>query len=395
MDKEPATDIPVGLSREELSHYADLARTFSGKSVASLFEGEHPDGDLSRLPAVLDTAFTIGLAASPDRSLPGSQYGIWGSAVDELGPAPSLLLLSVVAETCGGVAMCLHSQGVASAIALRAKGGPAPARVRLCLQEGPYPPHAGVLARPGEDAPARIETTAAEERGGYVIRGAKSFSYSMEGAGAFVVFTRAKDRWACFLAPAGQGGITVTDAGARTGLRACRLDHVAFDGVELPREARIDGGDAEELVSRALFLNWSGMSAIAVGIARGSVAAARAYASERYQGVSLIEKHPAVKMLIAGADAAARSAEAAVMALADCAIGSRGALARAAAAKLAATELAARAVTDSMQVLGGYGYMEDFGMEKRLRDVMVLRTACGPPAYLKQMFFDLTGEYAS
>ena len=100
-------------------------------------------------------------------------------------------------------------------------------------------------------------------------------------------------------------------------------------------------------------------------------------------------------MLIAGADAAAAPRKPRSWRLADCAIGSRGALARAAAAKLAATELAARAVTDSMQVLGGYGYMEDFGMEKRLRDVMVLRTACGPPAYLKQMVFDLSGEYAS
>jgi alkylation response protein AidB-like acyl-CoA dehydrogenase len=99
-------------------------------------------------------------------------------------------------------------------------------------------------------------------------------------------------------------------------------------------------------------------------------------------------------MLVAGSDAAARSAEATVMALADCAVGSRAGLARAAAAKLAATELAARAITDSLQVFGGYGYMEDFGMEKRLRDIAVLRSAGGPPSYLKQMVFDLTGEDA-
>jgi alkylation response protein AidB-like acyl-CoA dehydrogenase len=394
MEKDLNPGNPAGLTQEEILHYTDLARTFAKKSVASLFGGEYPDGDLSRLPAVLDTAFAIGLAASPDRSLPGSQYGIWGSALDELGPAPSLLLLSTVAEACGGVAMCLHAQGVASNLALRAKGPSAPARVRLCLQEGPYPPSAAVLEAPAEHVPARIETVAAEERGRYVIRGAKSFSYAMEGATANVVLARLGERWACFLVPSGDARITVTDAGKRTGLRACRLDHVAFDGVEVPREARIDEGDAGALAARALFLNWAGMSAIAAGIARGAVAAARAYADERYQGGALIREHAAVKMLIAGAAAAADAAGAAVMALADCGIGSRAGLARAAGTKLSVTELAARAVTDSLQVFGGYGYMEDFGMEKRLRDMAVLRSAGGPPTCLKQALFDFAGEDA-
>ena len=394
MDKDFATAGPAGLSQEEITHYKDLARTFAKKSVASLFGGEHPDGDLSRLPSVLDTAFTIGLAASPDRSMPGSQYGIWGSATNELGPAPSLILLATVAETCGGVAMCLHAQGVASNLALVARGPSAPVRVRLCLQEGPYPPSAAVLAAPGDNAPARIETVAAEEGGKYVIRGAKSFSYAIEGATASVVLARLGERWACFLVPSGDPRIAVTEAGRRTGLRACRLDHVAFDGVEVPREARIDDGDGKALAGRALFLNWAGMSAIAAGIARGAVAAARAYADERYQGGALIREHAAVKMLIAGAAAAADAAGSAVMALADCDIGSRAALARAAGTKLSVTGLCMRAVSDSLQVFGGYGYMEDFGMEKRLRDMAVLRSAGGPPTYLKQAVFDLTGEDA-
>jgi alkylation response protein AidB-like acyl-CoA dehydrogenase len=185
-----------------------------------------------------------------------------------------------------------------------------------------------------------------------------------------------------------------TDAGHRTGLRACRLDHLEFRGAAVPRAARLDDGNAAELVARALFLNWAGMSAIAVGIAKGAVAAARTYAADRYQGGTRIEEHAAVKMLIAGSESAVRSAESTVQSLRDCAIGSLRGLARAAAAKLTVMELCARAVTDCLQTFGGYGYMEDFGMEKRLRDVTVLKSACGPPTYLKQLIFDLTKEDA-
>jgi alkylation response protein AidB-like acyl-CoA dehydrogenase len=57
-------------------------------------------------------------------------------------------------------------------------------------------------------------------------------------------------------------------------------------------------------------------------------------------------------------------------------------------------ELCSRAVTDCLQTFGGYGYMEDFGMEKRLRDVTVLKSASGSPTYLKQIIFDIEKEGA-
>jgi alkylation response protein AidB-like acyl-CoA dehydrogenase len=56
--------------------------------------------------------------------------------------------------------------------------------------------------------------------------------------------------------------------------------------------------------------------------------------------------------------------------------------------RLAALSLSASAVTDAMQVLGGYGYMEDYGMEKRLRDVTVLKSMAGTPQYLKRFIFE-------
>jgi alkylation response protein AidB-like acyl-CoA dehydrogenase len=137
-----------------------------------------------------------------------------------------------------------------------------------------------------------------------------------------------------------------------------------------------------------------GMAAIATGIAKGAAGAARKYTAERYQGGTQIEEHPAVKMLIAGAEAGIASAQATVFSLQDVSLDSLQGLRKSAAAKLTVMELCSRAVTDCLQTFGGYGYMEDFGMEKRLRDVTVLKSASGSPTYLKQIIFDIEKEGA-
>ncbi|MFA5321358.1 MAG: acyl-CoA dehydrogenase [Smithella sp.] len=392
MEKEP---VP-GICAEDVMHYQDLAHQYARKSINPIFEGEYSDGNLSLLPEKMKIAFDIGIAATPDESLSGCQYGIWGGATDEQGMMPSLLLLSTIAETCGGVAMCLHVQGVASSLLLQAKRELSftPVTVGLCLQEGFCPPFLGTIISPDKDAPAQIATTAALKNNKYIINGSKSFVYSMNDVDAYVVLARVNNKWGCFLIGENEKGIERTDAGARTGLRACLVEQVTFNNVEIPQEARIDDGDARELVIRALNLNWTGMAAIAVGIAKGAAEAARKYAAERYQGGTQIEEHPAVKMLIAGAEAGIASAQATVFSLQDSSLDSLQGLRKSAAAKLTVMDLCSRAVTDCLQTFGGYGYMEDFGMEKRLRDVTVLKSASGSPTYLKHIIFDIEKEGA-
>jgi hypothetical protein len=392
MDRETVS----GICAEDVMHYQELARQFSKKSVLPIFQGEYSDGNLSLLPAVLKTAFETGIAAASDESLNGCHYGVWGGAVEETGIIPSVLLLSIIAETCGGIAMCLHAQGVASNLLLQSKSKLpfTPVKAGLCLQEGFCPPFWKTIISPDKDAPARIMTTAEQKNNKYVLNGSKSFVCSMNGVDAYVVLARVNEKWGCFLVDAKEKGIARTDVGVRTGLRACLVEDVKFNNVEITLEARIDDGDACKLVLRALNLNWTGMSAIAVGIAKSAAAVARKYASERYQGGVQIEEHAAVKMLIAGSEASIASAEATLHALQDGDLDSARYLKKSAAAKLTVMELCSRAVTDCLQTFGGYGYMEDFGMEKRLRDVTVLKSASGSSTYLKQLIFDIEKEGA-
>lgn len=386
----------ASICAEDVAHYQDLARQYSKKSIAPIFDGEYSDGNLLLLPEKMKTAFEIGIAASSDESLSGCQYGIWGGATDETGIMPSVLLLSVIAETCGGVAMCLHAQGIASHLLLQAKGKLPflPVKAGLGFQEGFCPPSLDTIMSPDKDVPAKITTVAEQKDNKYIINGSKSFVYSITGVDAYVVLARVNETWGCFLVGAKEKGVERSDVGVRTGLRACLVEHVTFSQVDVSPDARIDGGDARELVIRAMNLHWTGMTAIAVGIARGAAAAARKYAAERYQGGTQIEEHPAVKMLIAGAEASIAAAEATLHALPHCDFRSFSGLKKSAAAKLTIMELCSRAVTDCLQTFGGYGYMEDFGMEKRLRDVTVLKSASGSPTYLKQLIFDIEKEGA-
>lgn len=380
----------MSISILEMKSFIDTTHAYAARDVSAIFDGVHADGVADRIDEVLDTAFGIGLAASPDPGQPGHDYGIWGAALEDTGLFSSASMLSAVAEVCGGVAMNLHSQGLASSIIVQsgARPDPMPVRVAPAIQEEFGLPGWGTLGDPGLDAPAHVLSEARQEGEGYCIRGFKPFVYSMCGVDAMVVFCRVNDKWGCFLVPLASGGLSCTPVGVRTGLRAAQLSHVSFNGVTVSTSARLDDGDALPLLRHALSLNWLGIAAIGSGIARGAVRAARKYAAERYQGGTILENLPAVRMLIAGAEANMEAAFALVRQASAFEPGAPGLMRSCAMARLAGLRLAADAITDSLQVLGGYGYMEDYGMEKRLRDIATLKCMAGTPQYLKQFIFE-------
>jgi alkylation response protein AidB-like acyl-CoA dehydrogenase len=115
------------------------------------------------------------------------------------------------------------------------------------------------------------------------------------------------------------------------------------------------------------------LGACAGGSAEAAVAAARAYAHERYQGGVMIDQHEAVALMLEANAAHVAAARAALCAAADeFADGEPRTWRAALRAKVATAPLATNAALDAVQCLGGYGYMRDYGLEKRLRDVVAL-----------------------
>ena len=380
----------MNLTYEEVYHFEKLARDFSKKTILPMFEGDLADGDLTKLDDVLKKAFDIGIAASAKDSMQGSEYGVWGSSIERSGLLTSLVLLSVIAETCGGIAMCLHAQGLGVNLlqAARGKLPEVPDRPAVCLQEEPGMPLLEAITSPSKTDATGTDTCVIREETCYLINGSKRFVYGMPQTDALVVFARMEDQWGCFMIPVDSPGIEIIDAGNRTGLRACALNHVTFNNVQIPLDHRIDADDASQLVARYLTLNWIGMTAIAAGIARGAIIQAKGYARDRYQGGKQIEDHPIINRLIAEARAKTHTARASVFDCKNTDLKEPACIRRAAMVKLMGINLCAQAVTESLQVFGGYGYMEDFGMEKRLRDVTVLKSAHGAPVYLRRIIME-------
>jgi hypothetical protein len=118
---------------------------------------------------------------------------------------------------------------------------------------------------------------------------------------------------------------------------------------------------------------------IGAGIAGAAVKKAREYAGQRFQGGCLIQDHPAVKSLLSGS-----SAKVSVVMNSVLQESIRDDWRSSAASRLISQDLLQQAVTDSLQVFGGYGYMKDFGMEKKLRDIQHLRQLCGSVRALEQ-----------
>ncbi len=383
-------------AREGEREFVELTRAFVRKTVNPMFGGDAPDGDLDRVPSILDAAFEVGIAASPRSGMPGFEYGIWGTSSDNPGGVRlSAILLSIVAETCAGIAMNLHVQGLASRVITSSENDlpEPPARVAVALQEGHTPPCYRALLGQGGRSDEGIGTRAIPAETGWVISGSKSFIYGMEGTDAFLVFCSTAEHHGgenpgCLLVPAGAQGLEVRDIGGRTGIRACGLSHLALKDVKVAPEHYLSSGEAFSQVGQAVCLHWLGISAIAAGNASGALKAAREYAAVRYQGGTTIEEHPAVRKLLALSEARVEAAFALLLQTAGFASGNADFLRRCAITKLMTTDWAFSAVTDALQVFGGYGYMEDYGMEKRLRDAIVLKTTAGSRNYMETFISD-------
>ena len=150
------------------------------------------------------------------------------------------------------------------------------------------------------------------------------------------------------------------------GLRALTLVDVTRAGVHW--NTLVSGQAANELYLRLGAGLCRAVAAAAAGLAEQACDKAIEYARERYQGGRLIVDHAHVRALLGAMQAQAFSAAAAVQLAARRPASVEAAIE----AKIAATDAALRCATDAVQVLGGYGYMRGYGLEKAMRDAAVL-----------------------
>jgi hypothetical protein len=213
----------------------------------------------------------------------------------------------------------------------------------------------------------------------YVISGTKQFITNGAIAGFAVVIAGAGDRrLTAFGVPRDTPGLRVGRREEKMGLHASDTAQLVLEDCRVPAADRIgrDGGafdDAKRVLDRGRI----GIGALSIGLARASLEIAVGYAKERKQFGRPIAEFEMIQWRLARGRTeldAARLLVHRAAALADAGVRFTDAASK---AKLYATEAATRAIDSSLQVLGGYGYLEDFPIERHLRDARLMEIGEG------------------
>jgi butyryl-CoA dehydrogenase len=228
----------------------------------------------------------------------------------------------------------------------------------------------------GSDASA-IKTRATRVGNHYVVNGTKQFITSGENADLVIVFAitdpkAGKKGMSAFIVPTDTPGFRVARIEKKLGLHASDTAHLVFDEMALTPALLLGAeGEGYRIALANLEGGRIGIAAQAVGMARAAYEAALAYARERETFGKKIIEHQAVAFRLA--DMATQIAVARQMMLHAASLRDAGlpCMKEASMAKLFASEMAERVCSDAIQIHGGYGYLNDFPVERIYRDVRI------------------------
>ncbi|NWK97603.1 acyl-CoA dehydrogenase [Sphingobium lactosutens] len=228
----------------------------------------------------------------------------------------------------------------------------------------------------GSDA-AAIRTRAVKVDGGWRLNGAKQFITSGKIGGLAMVIAvtdpeAGKKGLSAFLVPTDRPGYMVDKVEHKMGQGASDTCALRFEDLFVEDDLLLgESGQGYRIALANLETGRIGIAAQCVGMAQAALEIAIGYAKDRRSMGKPIIEHQAVGFRLA--DLAARLEAARQLVLSAAALRDAGqpALTQASMAKLFASETAEAVVSGAMQTLGGYGYLEEFGVAKIYRDVRV------------------------
>jgi alkylation response protein AidB-like acyl-CoA dehydrogenase len=228
----------------------------------------------------------------------------------------------------------------------------------------------------GSDA-SSLKCRARRDGEHYILNGAKQFITSGKNAGLVIVFAvtdpaAGKRGISAFLVPTDTPGYEVIRVEHKLGLHATDTCQIQLQDVRIPVENRLgEEGEGYRIALANLEGGRIGIAAQAVGMARAAYEVARDYARERQSFGKPLVEHQAVAFRLADMLTQLTVARQMVLHAASLRDAGEPALVEASMAKLFASEMAERVVSDALQTLGGYGYLNDFPLERIYRDVRI------------------------
>ena len=234
------------------------------------------------------------------------------------------------------------------------------------------------LTEPHTGSDAAAITTRAERDGDhFILNGVKQFITTGKYAQVAIVFavtdkSAGKKGISCFLVPTDTPGYIVARIEEKMGQRASDTAQILFEDCRIPATCLLGKeGDGYRIALSNLEAGRIGIAAQSVGMARAAFEAAVQYAKERETFGKPIIEHQAVSFRLADMATQIDAARLLVWRAATCKDAGQPCLKEASMAKMFASEMAERVCSDAIQILGGYGYVSDFPVERIYRDVRV------------------------
>ena len=228
----------------------------------------------------------------------------------------------------------------------------------------------------GSDA-ANLATRATKVEGGWRISGQKQWISLGNYARLALVFAQTDPEQghrgiACFLVPTDAEGFSSQEIHGKLGLRASDTAELSLDGVDVADEAMLgEVGDGFKIAMTALDSGRFSVAAGCVGICQGCVDASVSYAKERQQFGRPIASFQLVQEMIADMVVETDASRALVWRAGWLKDTGQPNTTETSIAKLYATEAAVRCANTAIQVHGGSGYVDDYPVERYLRDARV------------------------
>ena len=343
-----------------------VAREFAEKEVAPLAEeidrsGRFPEETFNKM---VKCGFTgIGVPV---------EYG--GSGGDEI---TKIIVVSEIAKKCAATAAILSIHGIFPQTILRF-GTEEQKKKYLPLVTGGGKKTAFALTEPnaGSDA-ASVKTVAVSDGDDYVITGTKCFITGGNLADYVIVFastdpSKGVKGLSAIVVPKGAPGFSIGKVENKMGIRASQTAELIFDGCRVPKKNLVGKeGQGFKIAMIGLDSARIGVAAQALGIAEGALEESVSYMKERVQFGKPIAALQGLQWYISDMATRIECARWMIYRAAYLKIAGQPFTKEAAIAKLNASEMASFVTNKALQIHGGYGYMQDYPLERMVRDAKI------------------------
>lgn len=314
-----------------------------------------------------------------------AELGFMGLNIDadyggtEAGVVAFSLAITEIAKACASTAVTMSVTNMVAEV-IQAVGSDEQKQKYLPkICSGEYLSGSFCLTEAGAGSdPSAMRTRAIKTEGGWSISGTKQWITSASFAGVFVVWAvtdpdAPKGKGiSCFLVEATTVGITVGPGEKKMGQHGSPTNEVHFDNCIVPDSAVLGKlNDGFRIAVAELAGGRIGIGSLALGIGLAAMDYATRYATERKQFGKPISDFQGLQWMIADRATELEAARLLLMSAADKKERGLPFAKEASMAKLFASEKANQACYSALQLLGGYGYMQEYPLERMTRDVRI------------------------